>query len=152
MLMRSDPFREFHRLTEQMWRGRGGMAMDAYRTGDEFVVLIDLPGIDPGSIHRTVERDMLMVAARYLTRAFPESHSLRCGPGRCTAVGPVSFGQWVPRWRSCARSAASTAVRGGLSRRDLTHAARRLPSALDGPHREAGHEPTEQQVEHERDG
>jgi HSP20 family protein len=64
MLMRFDPFREFDRLTEELWGGRGGMAMDAYRQGDEFLVHFDLPGVDPGSIELTVERNVLNVTAK----------------------------------------------------------------------------------------
>ena len=65
MLMRFDPFREFDRLTEQVWGGRSStMAMDAYRKGDEFLVHFDLPGVDPGSIDLTVERNVLTVSAK----------------------------------------------------------------------------------------
>lgn len=65
MLMRFDPFREFDRLTEQVWGGRNStMAMDAYRQGDEFFVHFDLPGVDPSSIDLTVERNVLNVSAK----------------------------------------------------------------------------------------
>ena len=64
MLMRFDPFRDFDRLTEQLWRGGGGMAMDAFRHGDEFLVHFDLPGVDPDSIDLTVERNVLTVSAK----------------------------------------------------------------------------------------
>jgi HSP20 family protein len=37
--------------------------MDAYRRGDEFIVHLDLPGVDPGSIDITVESGMLSVSA-----------------------------------------------------------------------------------------
>jgi len=37
--------------------------MDAYRRGDEFIVHLDLPGVDPGSIDITVESGMLTVSA-----------------------------------------------------------------------------------------
>ncbi len=64
MLMRFDPFRQFDRLTSELWNAnRSVMAMDAYRDGDSFVVHFDLPGIDPGSIELTVERNVLTVKA-----------------------------------------------------------------------------------------
>ena len=37
--------------------------VDAYRRGNEFKVVLDLPGADPGSIELTVERDVLTVRA-----------------------------------------------------------------------------------------
>ncbi len=37
--------------------------MDAYRRDDEFKVLLDLPGTDPGSVELTVEKDVLTVQA-----------------------------------------------------------------------------------------
>jgi HSP20 family protein len=64
MLMRFDPFRQFDRLTSELWNtNRAVMAMDAYREGDSFVVHFDLPGVDPGSIDLTVERNVLTVKA-----------------------------------------------------------------------------------------
>jgi len=65
MLMRFDPFREFDRVTQQLWRegARPGAPMDAYRRGDEFVVHFDLPGVDPSSIDLTVEKNVLTVTA-----------------------------------------------------------------------------------------
>ncbi len=67
MLMRSDPFRELDRLTQQVF-GSGVrsavMPMDAYRHGDQFVVHFDLPGVDPSSIDLTVEKNVLTVSAQ----------------------------------------------------------------------------------------
>lgn len=40
------------------------MPMDAYRRGDEFVVELDLPGVDRDSIDVTVERDVLQVSVQ----------------------------------------------------------------------------------------
>jgi HSP20 family protein len=37
--------------------------MDAYRSGDEFVVAFDLPGVDPEAIELDVERNVLTVKA-----------------------------------------------------------------------------------------
>jgi HSP20 family protein len=70
MLMRTDPFREFDRLTQQVfgnvagtWSRPTAMPMDAYRVGDEFVVAFDLPGVAPDAIDLDVERNVLTVKA-----------------------------------------------------------------------------------------
>jgi len=66
MLMRTDPFREFDRLTQQlagMTARPSVIPMDAYRDGDRFVIHFDLPGVDPGSVDVDVERDTLTVRA-----------------------------------------------------------------------------------------
>jgi HSP20 family protein len=66
MLMRTDPFRDFDRWAGSFWGGafRGGpMPLDAYRRGDSVVVELDLPGVDPGSVELTVERNVLTVKA-----------------------------------------------------------------------------------------
>ncbi len=65
MLMRFDPFRELDRIGEQFW-GQGRtplLPLDAYRSGDEFVVHVDVPGVDPNSIDLTVERNVLVLKA-----------------------------------------------------------------------------------------
>ncbi len=69
MLMRTDPFRELDRLTQQLLGANGTtsrpavMPMDAYRDGEQFVVQFDLPGVDPTSIDLDVERNVLTVKA-----------------------------------------------------------------------------------------
>jgi HSP20 family protein len=69
MLMRTDPFRELDRVAQQVFGNQGtwsrptAMPMDAYRSGDEFVVAFDLPGVDPGAIDLDVERNVLTVRA-----------------------------------------------------------------------------------------
>ncbi|GIU84623.1 MAG: hypothetical protein KatS3mg008_1398 [Acidimicrobiales bacterium] len=66
MLMRVDPLREFDKLVEAALsdtRRSDMAALDAYRHGDEFVVQIDLPGVDPDAIDVTVERNQLTVTA-----------------------------------------------------------------------------------------
>ncbi|MFG2794255.1 Hsp20/alpha crystallin family protein [Streptomyces sp. NPDC048419] len=68
MLMRTDPFRELDRLTQQLigpgtWSKPAAMAMDAYREGDEYVVAFDLPGVSADAIDIDVERNMLTVRA-----------------------------------------------------------------------------------------
>ena len=68
MLMRFDPFRDFDRFTQALTsQGAGRLAsmpMDAYREGDNFIVEFDLPGVDPGSIDLTVEKNALTVRAQ----------------------------------------------------------------------------------------
>jgi len=69
MLMRTDPFRELDRLTQQVFGTTGtttrpaAMPIDAWRDGDEFVVEFDLPGVDPSTLDLDVERNVLTVRA-----------------------------------------------------------------------------------------
>jgi HSP20 family protein len=69
MLMRTDPFRELDRLSQQVFGTNGTstrpavMPMDAYRDGERFVVHFDIPGVDPSSIDLDVERNVLTVHA-----------------------------------------------------------------------------------------
>jgi HSP20 family protein len=66
MLMRTDPFRELDRVTQQMFGSTSrpaAMPIDAYRQGDHFVVNFDLPGVEPSSIDLTVEKNVLTVHA-----------------------------------------------------------------------------------------
>ncbi|MET9375240.1 Hsp20/alpha crystallin family protein [Streptomyces sp. NPDC003035] len=77
MLMRTDPFRELDRLTQQMlgttgtWSRPSAVPMDAYREGDVYVIALDLPGVSPDAIDIDVERNMLTVKAerRPVTKA-----------------------------------------------------------------------------------
>ena len=67
-LVRSDPFRDFDRLAQQLWGFPAGsrplaMPMDAYRKGDAFLIQLDLPGVAPDSIELTVEDNVLTVKA-----------------------------------------------------------------------------------------
>jgi HSP20 family protein len=71
MLMRTDPFRELDRLTQQLsgasspgtWSRPNPMPMDAYRAGDEYLVVFDLPGVPQDAIELDVERNVLTVKA-----------------------------------------------------------------------------------------
>lgn len=69
MLMRTDPFRELERLTQQALGTTGTLArpslmpMDAWRDGDNFQVEFDLPGVRPESIDLDVERNVVTVKA-----------------------------------------------------------------------------------------
>ncbi|AYF79563.1 hypothetical protein D7D52_32320 [Nocardia yunnanensis] len=75
MLMRTDPFRDLDRWTQQVFGTPARplvMPVDAWREGDEFFVEFDLPGIDPDSLDLDVERGVVTVKA-----ARPELDSSR---------------------------------------------------------------------------
>jgi HSP20 family protein len=64
--MRTDPFRELDRLTQQVLGTAArpaAMPMDAYRHGDNFYICLDLPGISAETIDLTVEQNVLTVRA-----------------------------------------------------------------------------------------
>jgi HSP20 family protein len=70
MLLQHDPFRELDRLTQQMFgtvARPSNMALDAWREGDDFVVELDLPGMDPEKLDIDVERNVLTVRAERMT-------------------------------------------------------------------------------------
>ncbi|MGW5434169.1 Hsp20/alpha crystallin family protein [Streptomyces sp. NPDC004059] len=65
-LIRTDPFRDLDRLTQQMFDSLAPpavMPIDAYQSGDAFVVHFDLPGVDPDTVDLNVERNVLTVRA-----------------------------------------------------------------------------------------
>jgi HSP20 family protein len=67
MLMRTDPFRDFDRLAQQVLGTAARpavMPMDAWRDGDRFIVEFDLPGVDEESLGLDVERNVLTVHAQ----------------------------------------------------------------------------------------
>jgi HSP20 family protein len=66
MLMRTDPFRDLDRLTQQVFGTVArptAMPMDAYRQGDAFYIKLDLPGTTLDAIDLTVEQNVLTVHA-----------------------------------------------------------------------------------------
>jgi HSP20 family protein len=66
MLMRTDPFRDLDRWTQQVFGTAARpavMPMDAWREGDEFIVEFDLPGVTEDSLNLDVERNVLTVHA-----------------------------------------------------------------------------------------
>ncbi len=61
-----DPFRALDRLTSQLASGRRtpmGMPMDVWQTEDGYHVALDLPGVDPGTVEITAERNLLTIRA-----------------------------------------------------------------------------------------
>ena len=79
MLMRTRLFEEFDHSDPQGAARSAAkpapMPMDAYRSGDAYVVHFDLPGADPESIDLDVERNVLTVRAER-RRAAPEGAEL----------------------------------------------------------------------------
>jgi HSP20 family protein len=74
-VLRFDPFRDLDRLTEQMLgvptgtrRSPRFMPMDLFRSGDHYVLLADLPGVDPGSIDVNVDNGTLTIRAERSAR------------------------------------------------------------------------------------
>jgi HSP20 family protein len=66
MLMRTDPFRDLDRLTQQVFGTAArpaAMPMDAYREGDTFYIHFDLPGVKTDTIDLQVEQNVLTIRA-----------------------------------------------------------------------------------------
>ncbi|MDO5863779.1 MULTISPECIES: Hsp20/alpha crystallin family protein [Paenarthrobacter] len=79
MLMRTDPFREFDKLAQQVFGTTArpaGMPMDAWQEGEEFIVALDLPGVSPESIELDVERNVLTVKAERKSLAGEDTEML----------------------------------------------------------------------------
>jgi HSP20 family protein len=62
-----NPFREIDRFFTQVNRAVASdtraMPMDLYRQGDNFIVKVDLPGVDPGSIDIDIDDRTLTIRA-----------------------------------------------------------------------------------------
>jgi len=66
MLMRTDPFRELDRFTQQVLGTAArpaGMPMDAWRDGDQFIVELDLPGVSTDSLDLDIENNVVTLRA-----------------------------------------------------------------------------------------
>ena len=100
MLMRTDPFRDFDRLTEALMGTRARpavMPMDAYREDGTFVVHLDLPGVTTESIDLTVEQNVLtMHAERKPPLATAPRRSSTNVPTACSADSCSSATPWTP--------------------------------------------------------
>ena len=63
-----DPFREIDRLFNQAGRASAqdnrAMPLDLYRADDKFIIKMDLPGVDPGSIDIDVDDRTLTIRAQ----------------------------------------------------------------------------------------
>ena len=113
MLMRTDPFRELDRLTQQLLTSQGTLArpaamlMDAWREGDSFVVEFDLPGVSQDSIDIDVERNVVTIGPNArLGPATPNSSRPNVHAG-CSAASSFSGTTWTPSTSKPATTAAS---------------------------------------------
>ena len=102
MLMRTDPFRELDRLTQQFFGPDGTLArpsamlMDAWRDGRHFHVEFDLPGVSPDSIDIDVERNVVTVRAERPARASDAELSPRNVHAGCSAASWSWGTTWTP--------------------------------------------------------
>ena len=102
-----DPFHELDRMLSSLVgsdRASAVMPMDLYRSGDHYVLAIDLPGVEPGTIDVNVEDRTLTIRAQ---------RAVALGGGRSVA------GQGAADWH--VRSAAHRRPRTGArcDRREL---------------------------------
>ena len=69
-MTRFDPFRDLDRLMSETLRtpAAAAMPMDLFRTDDHYVLNIDLPGVDPGTIDVSVEDRTLTIRAERSAR------------------------------------------------------------------------------------
>jgi HSP20 family protein len=67
MLTRFDPVGDFDRFSSELLgalsRRASSMPIDAYRHEDQWVVVVDLPGVDASTIDLTVDRNVLRIEA-----------------------------------------------------------------------------------------
>lgn len=100
MATRVDPFRELERLFDQTVTGsRTGtpLPMDLFRTGDHYVIRVDLPGADPGSVDVSVDDRMLTIR------------------GERTSTDVSDGVQWLVRERPSGTFARQVALGRGIS-------------------------------------
>ena len=96
MLFQNDPFRELDAWLNSAGRRQtatSGMAMDAYRRGNDVWVHIDLPGVAADGIEIDLDRNVLTVSAeRSSTRTKPRIRSTSssaprdASSARCTSA------------------------------------------------------------------
>lgn len=94
-----DPFRELDRLMGQVLsaeRSSNQLPMDLYRSGDHYILALDIPGADPGTIDVNVEDRTLTIRAE---RSAPEAADV----------------QWLARERATGTYARQLTVGRGLA-------------------------------------
>ena len=127
MLMRTDPFRELDRLTQQLtggstagtWSRPNPMPMDAYRSGDEYVVVFDeffnFPGWRLHALHSKPRRHAIAVNGPWrITFEWKNGDALRARrrnstppAGARTNCAPKASRPWTPSSMSNLRQRAA---------------------------------------------
>lgn len=72
MALYFDPFRELDRMATELMDPRQGprmMPIDLHREGDHYILAVDLPGVDPGSIDIDVDGQLLTIRAEKTGRS-----------------------------------------------------------------------------------
>lgn len=69
-----DPFRDLDRIFGEVARTSSALPLDLYRTGENFVAELDLPGVDPASIDIDIDDRTLTIRAE--RRARPDSDEI----------------------------------------------------------------------------
>lgn len=98
-----DPFQEMDRLFGSLalnQRNAPAMPMDLFREGDHYVMAVDLPGVDPGTIDVSCEDRTLTIRAERTARS--------------------GEGQWLVRERPAGTFARQLTVGRGLSLDKIT--------------------------------
>jgi len=85
MLFGVDTLRELER--------KPAMPLDAYRRGDNFVVDVDLPGVNPESIDVTVDRNVLVIRAERATKGAEGDRVVAAERPRGTFTRRLRLGQ-----------------------------------------------------------
>lgn len=81
-MLRFDPFSDFDTLTRSLLSGQAGsdrtprfMPMDLYKVDDHYVLVADLPGVDPGSVDVNVDNGTLTLTAQ--RTVVPEENAVK---------------------------------------------------------------------------
>ena len=97
MNMFFDPFQEFDRLANAMFRGAGVAAMpvDLFRERDHYVLNADLPGVDPRSVDVSVDGQTLTIRAERAVDAIEGAEWLARERPQFSLVRQFSLGDGV---------------------------------------------------------
>ena len=101
MATRYDPFAETARWMDQMMGAMRetsalnvpGMPIDLYRAGDHYVLHVDLPGADPGSVDVNVEDRTLTIRAERTARTEADAQWLARERATGTYVRQLNLGR-----------------------------------------------------------